>query len=331
MKVVYDRFIGFLERAFGSGGILAYHGVGPGGFFPGLHVTPETLGRQLEALSQKYRIVSLTEFVERLRGHLSVRGYLAVTFDDAYLGVARYAEPILRELEIPATVFVVADPLRGGENLYWWDVVEFARVRSPERVWLNLTANLGLNGLSPNDPKATRRITERVFSGWAGRGTDLCRTFGSMMKEEPWRSCTIAELQALSRSKWIEFGCHTVSHAALPLLERNEQIREIEECYAFLKDRLSRVTPFLAYPYGRHDPNTMAVAQEVGMEAAFSVKPMFPSARGDSIMAIPRLCAVERTTSTIVARNLARAHRPVRILWKGKEPRAVRYTRASKL
>jgi peptidoglycan/xylan/chitin deacetylase (PgdA/CDA1 family) len=320
MKAVYDRLIALLERALGSGGILAYHGVGPGGFSPGIHVTPDTLRRQLRALAGRYRVVPLSEIVARLRGGQSIRGHLAVTFDDAYWGVARYAEPILRELGIPATVFVVTGALSQTDP-YWWDVVESARVRSPDVAWREVTAALGLNGLAPHDPSANQRVKERVFAKWRGRGAELGRRLGRVMEAEPWRSCRVGELQALARNEQIEFGCHTTSHPVLPLLDREDQVREIQECRSVLADCLPRVLPYLAYPYGQYDEASLAAAREAGIEAAFSVEPRFPVTPGDSLMAIPRLCVMETTTPPLVARNLARAHRPVRIWWKGKDPR----------
>jgi len=68
-----------LERAFGWGGVIAYHGVGEHPGLPVMHVSPSRLETQLEALSDRYRIVSLRELVRRWRVGRSTRDCHAIT------------------------------------------------------------------------------------------------------------------------------------------------------------------------------------------------------------------------------------------------------------
>ena len=62
--------------------------------------------------------VPLSEVVDRLINGCSVDGLGAVAFDDGLVGVRRRALPVLQELAIPATVFVVAG--RIGQATEWW-------------------------------------------------------------------------------------------------------------------------------------------------------------------------------------------------------------------
>jgi peptidoglycan/xylan/chitin deacetylase (PgdA/CDA1 family) len=87
----------------------------------GLHMPMATFERQMRWLASHYAVVSLREFVDRSSRGESLRGVAAVTFDDGYAGVFEHAWPLLRALNIPATVFVVASAPERTEGGYWWD------------------------------------------------------------------------------------------------------------------------------------------------------------------------------------------------------------------
>jgi peptidoglycan/xylan/chitin deacetylase (PgdA/CDA1 family) len=84
--------------------ILCYHAVGTPGW--GVNdLTPYSFRQQLElALAEGYKFVTLKDAVRQGAPHT-----LSVTFDDGLTSVATNAAPILVELGIPFTIFVVSD------------------------------------------------------------------------------------------------------------------------------------------------------------------------------------------------------------------------------
>lgn len=100
----------FGDRTGGAPAILCYHGVlpTPPGLSPGaFHCTPEVFREQLAGLQESgYRFVPLAEMLAMQREGRFTPRTLAVTFDDGYANVLHRAYPILKELNIPATVFV---------------------------------------------------------------------------------------------------------------------------------------------------------------------------------------------------------------------------------
>ncbi|MBU4400787.1 MAG: polysaccharide deacetylase family protein [Planctomycetes bacterium] len=99
-------------------GILIYHRVAPhveGVAAPTWNVTPERLGRQLSGLmSRGYRPWPLRRAIEcRQSGEAVPARTFVVTFDDGYDNVYHNAWPVLKELSIPATVFVATAYLDG--------------------------------------------------------------------------------------------------------------------------------------------------------------------------------------------------------------------------
>src|SRR5579884_206895 len=95
--------------------VLCYHAISED-WRSDLAITPGQLERQLRALIRRgYRGVRFTEAVT---GAANAKT-LAVTFDDAYCSVFRVAFPILRELGLPATVFVPTGFADGGRTATW--------------------------------------------------------------------------------------------------------------------------------------------------------------------------------------------------------------------
>lgn len=285
-----------LDWLFGCGGIIAYHDVTRGPFSPSMHVSIRTFAEHLAFLiAVGYRLIPLAELIARRRAGRSVRRCVALTFDDAYHGVREFALPVLRRLAAPATVFVATAYVRANEDAsgggrYWWDRVNWVLERADAVTSRRMFDALGQASASPDVIRAT-----------------LCGTYGGRLNPEwdaviaaaervtgavPERPLTEAELGELARDDLIDFGCHTESHPALPALPAREQRDEIASSYAWLKERLPRVRPFLAYPYGLYDRTTIRAAREAGMQAAFSIEGRAAGSRFD-LYACPRIGLAE--------------------------------------
>lgn len=80
--------------------------------------TPEQFRADLqELLDLGYRPLSLEDYVS---GEYEIGpDYFIVTFDDGYSSNAELAEPILREMGIPATMFVITGSTELGNHLSW--------------------------------------------------------------------------------------------------------------------------------------------------------------------------------------------------------------------
>ena len=119
------RLPALVRRWRDAGVVLCYHNVLPPRNAdhlgePAVHLAVEGFTEQIRWLAHRYEIVSLGEMVQRLSSGRSLRGLAALTFDDGYDGVFTQAWPVLHQLRLPATVFVVSDrPDR--QEAFWWD------------------------------------------------------------------------------------------------------------------------------------------------------------------------------------------------------------------
>jgi peptidoglycan/xylan/chitin deacetylase (PgdA/CDA1 family) len=100
--------------------VLTYHDVSDGPATLAGQVSSRELRKQLTAAQNwGLHFVDLRDLTRRLRSGDSVDGLGAVAFDDALVGVHRHAVPLLTDLGVPATVFVVSSRL-GTSSPPWY-------------------------------------------------------------------------------------------------------------------------------------------------------------------------------------------------------------------
>ncbi len=109
--------------------ILGYHRITAADDVFG--VTPAGFRRQMEHLVDSgVTVVRLSDALDLLERPLR-EPYVCVTFDDGYLDNLEHGLPVLEELEIPATIFVIGDVLEGKIGFTWYE--SGAPPRSPWR------------------------------------------------------------------------------------------------------------------------------------------------------------------------------------------------------
>jgi len=280
-----DLVIPLLDTVLSSGGIVSYHAVVAGEVpSPEMHVSVGRLRQQLDFLRTRYEVLPLSEFVARRATGRSVRRCVAVTFDDAYVGVHRLVLPLLREMDLAATVFVTVNTAETG-GTYWWDAVEAARLTSEPGRWTQLLSALDLP-LLPRTTGSVAAIREYMLATRRGRG--LPEWSSPLEIPELLHSLTFADLRDLGRDARIDFGCHTMTHPALPMLSDEACLREIRGAMARLHEELPRTVPVLAYPYGLYDARTAKLAKEGGMTAGITLQGRAVVSADDPFM-LPRL------------------------------------------
>ncbi|MGY1727108.1 polysaccharide deacetylase family protein [Geodermatophilus sp. SYSU D01062] len=245
-------------------------------------VVPTDLFRQhMTALREWFDLAPAREVPHRRGGPVA-----AVTLDDGYLDNFENAAPILRELGIPATFFVVADAINraGGPDPgpeYWWDRLEHLLLEAgpgPSRQEVRVGPHRLL--LDVGDPEARTRsyavltgllhrrppaVVERVVRGLE----DVWPRAGSCDRH---RRMSADQVRDLARDPLFDIGSHTCSHAALASLSRSRSRAELERSREDLQRLLGERPALLAYPYGA--PGTVArrnarQARRAGYDLAF--------------------------------------------------------------
>ena len=107
--------------------ILMYHSIDPYARKDNLlAITPAYFKRQMRFLrDHDYNIISLEAVAGLIKGSNKIPPRtIAVTFDDGYKDNYTYAFPILKEFNIPATIFVIVNEVGRpqGDRLSWDDI-----------------------------------------------------------------------------------------------------------------------------------------------------------------------------------------------------------------
>jgi peptidoglycan/xylan/chitin deacetylase (PgdA/CDA1 family) len=92
--------------------VLIYHRVG-GGMDAEMDLPSRAFERHLDLLRSRFDVVRLREGLERLTGGGLRDDAVAITFDDGYADVHERAWPMLRERELPSTLFLATGFLDG--------------------------------------------------------------------------------------------------------------------------------------------------------------------------------------------------------------------------
>ena len=205
----------------GSGArILIYHRFDP--------ARRAAIERQFAHLRRYYRPTSLAELGGMLAGGVQPpRGTVVVTADDGYRDFYRVAYPLLRQYEIPATLFVTTGFVDGLCPL-WPDRVRWCGGSSALKEELKLL-----------DPQAR---DARLAELEAATGRRLPHPVPAEFE-----ACTWDELREMA-ANGIEIGAHTVTH---PILSRMaDPAWEILESKKRIEEELQRPVPHFAYPNG---------------------------------------------------------------------------------
>jgi peptidoglycan/xylan/chitin deacetylase (PgdA/CDA1 family) len=237
-----------------GGAILCYHNVtaqpeaDPWGRL-GLHMPLATFERQVRWLAANYDVLSLDELAGQLSRGGSLRGAVTLTFDDGYGGVFDHAWPLLRDLGIPATVFIVSEA-PGRNEPFWWDDPHVLRAYSPDRRHHWLTA-------------------------LRGDGKAIVRSLGPARRPAtPTRCCTPADWQTLTEAvrSGLRLGVHSATHRSLPTLDEGDLQLEVVESREVIARRTGVTPEFFAYPYGLWNDRVRRAVRGAGYRAALTLE-----------------------------------------------------------
>jgi peptidoglycan/xylan/chitin deacetylase (PgdA/CDA1 family) len=125
-------------------GVLMYHRIAPpvkGHPFPTWNVTPERLHDQLAGLlKRRFQAWPLRKVLECRRRRLPLpKRVFLVTFDDGYENNYTHAFPVLRDLKVPATIFLATGYVGTGEPLPFDDWSSKGHAGVPADTWRALT------------------------------------------------------------------------------------------------------------------------------------------------------------------------------------------------
>lgn len=105
--------------------VIMYHKIDENSATSALSVSPRSFERQMNFLKKhKYNVVPVVDVAHMLRDKRRIPPKtIAITFDDGYENNYTYVYPVLKKLDLPATIFVVTDWV-GRDGYMTWDQIK---------------------------------------------------------------------------------------------------------------------------------------------------------------------------------------------------------------
>jgi peptidoglycan/xylan/chitin deacetylase (PgdA/CDA1 family) len=250
-----------LQRVFfrDSAAVLMYHAVTPNALdVPDWCFLEERRFReQMQYLKDHCQVVRLREVPTVLEA-ASARPLVALTFDDGFHDNYRVAFPILRELGLPATIFLATDFV-GSDDTPWFCRINgaLARTQLQELEWeghrydlSSRRARVAANALLQSRMKGHRHrdLLERTASLVSALGDHPSR---GIPPGSEYRMLAPEEIREMARTGLVDFGAHTRSHAILSGLTQSERREEILGSLAAVERFTGAPCELFAYPNGR--------------------------------------------------------------------------------
>ena len=280
--------------------ILMYHGVENEPLTPPCAYVQDvdTLRRELRYVRKTFNVLPLEEALERLyAGKLPDRSAV-ITFDDGTRNLLTCAAPVLRELGVPAAVFLATGPM-GTEEVLWPDRLWLAFARTKATA-ADLTAfGLGTVSLRSDSERGSACGTvveqlkdlpdderiERIASLIATLDADADADAG------PFRVLSWSEAHELAEDGSVTLHPHSVTHPILSRCTDDKVEREVLESCAVLERETGCPPKVFAYPNGRpQDFDERARAALRGRGVPWALATIIGLAGRDSDpLALPRI------------------------------------------
>jgi len=233
---------------------------------------------QMENLIRNFDVIPLSEAIGRLKNN-TIDGPTAVmTFDDGLQNNYDVALPILRELKVPATIFLTTGLMGSDDTLWNCRLLDaLAKTTAPAFQWngnryrlestaAKASASVKIQRRLKAFPQPELMAELRVILLALGASPDA-----RIPSDSPYRMLGIDSIERMSESGLIEFGAHSESHAILSLLSTEECRREINLSIEAVERMTGKPCRLFAFPNGRaqdYNDDCLKILEECGIQAA---------------------------------------------------------------
>lgn len=223
-----------------------------------MRVTPQAFRKQVEYVARHYTAVTLEDIVGSRLGEATLPPHpCVITFDDGYRDAYENAAPVLEQLGLVATFFVIGGPTVNGE-VPWihaideiLDTLPTARCASAFQkagprsfsagpVTKNELCQQALRCFDEIDRPSRIRFLDRVRADLDAEAKRTSRFLGA------------DQIRNLHK-RGFEVGCHSMEHECMARLNDDELTSDIRQCKEVLTDILGRPPKAFCYPFGWKD------------------------------------------------------------------------------
>lgn len=243
---------------------------------PGMLVTPETFESHIKILQQYFELMPLSEWIEKKsNGDKLPSKACAITFDDGWADNYEFAYPILKDLNVPATIFLVSDMIDGLKK-FWPERLAhiITQISKQPGSWSNssldwlkqATTSYTFSHVMPTQEQLSQLIAHtktlsdeeahaRLNKIESDTGINSTTEHASLLN---WK-----QIYEMSASGLIEVGSHTCNHIRLNNEISNNQLsHEILDSKKHIEEQTKTKVQLFCFPNGDYSPAALALVKE---------------------------------------------------------------------
>lgn len=308
----------YLNRLRGKIVILNYHRVLPEAVLvrtpviqPGMYVSADAFAQQIRFLRESFEILPFAELLTRWHQNDwdSAKRYCVITFDDGWLDNFVYAFPMLRQSQIPATIFLPTAVV-GTRQWFWSDRLayllayclsgaageaglRFLRDMRDECPWLRPLPRTITRDIDATIEACKTQAAEEMETLLAKGSQALGIEYPNERVFLDW-----TEVAEMSKHN-ITFGSHSCTHRLLTSLSVGKIQKELTDSLCTLKSNSINFVPVLAYPNGNYSPQIVDEVKRAGYRAAVTTRFGFEQSSPNDVFELKRVGIHHDVTATL--------------------------------
>lgn len=204
--------------------------------------------RHIVELLKHYKIISLEECVDCLKGRNDIEYGIVITFDDGYESFYSDIFPLLKEYKIPAAVFLATNFV-GSSMLFWFDLLEIIAEEKSEKIFQKFPElrNSAFDSIAEYFKKLDEEKRAEIILELSGKREE---EIYESVKSGKYKILNWTQVKEMHESGLVNFGAHTLSHPILSRVSSAKAQKEISESKSTIEKNLQTPVRHFAYPNG---------------------------------------------------------------------------------
>lgn len=274
------------------------------------------LEKTLIFLKKIYNLISIEELYDFYQGRIKLKNACHITFDDGDISFYNIVFPVLKEHQIPVSIYVSPKIIKEQTN-FWFQEIRNYDKKVLKNIFLELKETT--ENISHIPLEVLLKNSEIDFI-W--KCIDAYRKVKNI-KPAPCMNMNVYQIRELNESGLVTIGAHTQNHPILKNEDNENALYEISASIKELSNLLGQKVLYFAYPNGI--PNMdfgnreIKILENLGVKMAFSTEPRTIK-KNDNLLSIPRIGISKGNTAFIFTKLLlGNKYKSIKRIIKGKQ------------
>lgn len=270
--------------------------------------------KQMEYVKDNFNPITFNKLLDYYNSASTLpKRPIIITFDDGHLDNYTNAFPILKSLDIPATIFLSTQYIDNKEP-FWFDWLAYMIYKT--RKGSLILDDIGKIEIDSGNIKVKRKAAEIVLEYIKTVDNKKRLLLLKEIQEKLEIENCLEDIDMAGNLTWeqvremseygIEFGSHTISHPILSKLEASELDMELRGSMKSIKKEIGKDVSIIAYPVGGYkefNETVKKMVKEAGYKLGISYISGINDMKPDDLFELKRL-HIERYTTMQYFRSM---------------------------